>query len=193
MVFRNLGPRRSLRKAYYVYINDPHYYEYAGNAPNATEGVLVVRRTTKIKPNYVPYDWRAAFNRYNWHERASAWDVRNLAQYGARVAVNHVEAIRKLSEENLRALRAKGIEKLKPGSREFDAILKSVAQVAGFLTPEIVDGVMQRYATELAEDLNNDPPEPIDATGEPTTIDDAAPTIPAHITFPPAQPADPDL
>ena len=68
LIYRNLGTGRSFRKAYRHYLRECDGY------------------TGGLKRLHVPGSWRPDAKAYFWAERASAWDVRNLAAYGAKVA-----------------------------------------------------------------------------------------------------------
>ena len=121
LMYRNLGPGRSLRKAYKHYLT-------------AYDGF-----TGGTKRLHVPGQWHADCVAHFWVERSNAWDVRNLYKYGARAAVLHVRTVVALAQRNARAVR-----ELKPGDQGFTDLLASVRVVAEFLTPDVVHGIQER-------------------------------------------------
>ncbi len=121
LIYRNVGPRRSLKRAYLHYLRV--YDEFTGGT----------------KRLHVPGSWHADCASNFWCDRAVAWDIRNLSAYGARVAVLHVRAVAILAEKN-----ARHAVKLAPGDDGFSDLLASMRTVAEFLTPEVVRGIAER-------------------------------------------------
>ena len=120
LIYRNIGPRRSLKRAYLHYLRV--YDEFAGGP----------------KRLHVPGQWHADSANNSWRDRATAWDIRNLSKYGASVAVLHVRAIAILAGKN-----ARYAERLKPGDNGYSDLLASIRTVAEFLTPEVVRGIQE--------------------------------------------------
>lgn len=71
LVYRDLGPGRSIDKAYQS-----------------------VSKSSKGRNG----QWLYYSSVYHWPERASSWDVAMLSQYGADTVVNWVKSLAKLSE-----------------------------------------------------------------------------------------------
>lgn len=135
LMYRNLGPSRSMRKAYLRYLQE---------ADGFTGGA---------KRLHIPGQWQRDSSNFFWVERAAAWDVRNLQAYGGRLAVLHTQAMVELAKKNCRYAR-----RLKPGDDGYADMLRSVQVVAAFLTPEFVKGIAdegrepRRVAAAAADD-----------------------------------------
>jgi hypothetical protein len=121
LIFRNLGPRRSLRRAYH------HYLTVHDGFTGGKERL------------HVPGQWCADSADHFWIDRAAAWDVRNLTAYGARLASLHVQSITSIAEKNARYAR-----KLKPGDDGWAGLVASVKVVGEYLTPEVMRGLQDR-------------------------------------------------
>jgi hypothetical protein len=80
LAYRNLGPTRTLDRAYQV-----------------TKGDQEVR---------APGPWATASSRYRWVERAAAWDVDTLSEAGARVVSLFVAAMEQLALQTIAGLQA---------------------------------------------------------------------------------------
>lgn len=79
LAYRNLGPARSLDRAYAAFKRD--------------------------ETLQAPGNWADASARLCWPERATAWDVHVLTEAGAAVVVRFVDAMRELAEQTIRGLR----------------------------------------------------------------------------------------
>lgn len=121
LIYRNLGPKRSFRKAYLHYLQV--YDGYTGG----------------IKRLHLPGQWTRDTLEHFWVDRAAAWDVRNLSAYGNKLAALHVRSITVIAEKN-----AKYATRLNPGDDGWPDLMASVKVVAGFLTPEVVRGIQDR-------------------------------------------------
>ena len=124
LVFRNLGPRRTLRAA---------YREFAASFGNAQK--------TPLSGVNVPEKWKCLRRENRWVERAASWDVHCLKSVGCRVAVNQSQAILSLSSEAVRAARKVRLDPEQPGE-----ILDVLRTVQGYLTPEAVAAVAMSAA-----------------------------------------------
>lgn len=120
--YRNLGSLRSIKKAYFVYLQ----------AEDGFQG--------RIDRLHVPGHWTHDAAKNRWVDRASAWDIHILVTYGAQVACLHAQVIAKLARKN-----ASKVGKLNPGDKGFSDLLASIRTVAEFLSPELVKGVQDRY------------------------------------------------
>ena len=121
LVYRNMGPRRTLDKAYRKFLKE--FYD----------GVEVHEKTR------APGSWQDDSVGHFWGERASAWDIRNLSAYGTKVAALHCEAVARLAAKNLRAL-----AQLEPGDAGWRDLLDGMKVVAVFLSPELVSATESR-------------------------------------------------
>lgn len=138
IAYRNCGPKRSLRLAYWRY--SVKFQGYRGS----------------FKRLRISGTWYADCRRFGWVERATAWDVHNLVVYGARIAVLHVQALVKLAEKNLRLT-----EKLNPGDDEFKMLLQSMEHVGRFITPYIIQAIQERYQSRTASVVCDESATPI--------------------------------
>lgn len=104
LIYRNLGPGRTLTKAHRF-----HQKEIAGRdtAPASPGGVM-----------------KEACRTHRWPERAIAWDVWNLQLYGAHTAVCYVMALRNI------ARRAFAMSKTaKPGTQEWRDLVTAMKEL----------------------------------------------------------------
>jgi hypothetical protein len=122
LIYRNLGIGRSFRRAYRHYLRECDGY------------------TGGLERLHVPGSWRKDARAYFWAERAAAWDVRNLAAYGAKVAALHARAVEKVAKKNLRHAGT-----LTPADEAWPALMASLKVVQAFLSPEVVKGVQDRF------------------------------------------------
>ena len=121
LVYRNMGPRRTLDKAYRKFLRE--FYD----------GVEVHEKTR------APGSWQDDSVGHFWGERASAWDIRNLSAYGTKVAALHCEAVARLAAKTLRAL-----AQTDPGDPGWRDILEGMKVVVVFLSPELVSAIESR-------------------------------------------------
>lgn len=121
LMYRNLGPGRSIRRAYHQYLQ--RFDGFTGGT----------------KRLHVPGSWTSEAADHGWVSRAQAWDVRNLTAYGAKVAVLHVLTVKRLAEKNRRAL-----GRLEPGDDGYTDVLAGIRVVADFLTPDVVRGIAEQ-------------------------------------------------
>ncbi len=118
LMYRNLGPTRSVRRCYYRYLQE---FDNFQGPPNG------------VRP---PYSWQMESQRQFWRERSVAWDVRNLSAYGQKIVALHSEAIAEIARKNLRAAR-----RLKVGMKGWAELQTSLRTVAEYLTPELLKNV----------------------------------------------------
>ena len=114
LVYRNLGPGRTLEKAY-----------------RATKG-------NKGQQESPPGSWTRNTTQYNWVERATAWDIEQMSQYGTQAVINWVLSIVELSEQTLVEIQS---GRLKP--RSFDQLLGALDVLGKFVTPETVEAARE--------------------------------------------------
>jgi hypothetical protein len=123
LIFRNLGPRRTLRKAY------RHYLTTFANSQN---------KVTDCTGANMPQRWRNLYRDNRWVERASAWDVSNLKSVGSQLVVNQSRALLNLSRKALAASIEVAIST--DDVKELLEVLKTIQQ---YLTPEFVGSTGQ--------------------------------------------------
>ena len=121
LIYRNLGYSRSLKRAYFRYLQ--MYDEYTGD----------------IKRLVIPATWRRQCMDHFWTQRATSWDIQNLHTYGSRLAVLYTQAVTKMAEKCVRVSRSKN-----PGDKEWPDLLDTVQTVREYLTPDVVKGIADR-------------------------------------------------
>lgn len=117
LLYRNLGPGRSLQLAYRTYLKT-----FRNAVPDATKG--------NKKPQ-VPGHWGDDSARHKWGDRAAAWDIAQLERQGPELA--------RLWAGILVAAATKAAQKLaEPGCqpKDFMQALAVVDRLAPYLTPD---------------------------------------------------------
>lgn len=129
-LYRGLGPGRTLISAYRTYL---------ASFKNATNG----KRT---QPSHIPGHWGEECSRWRWVERAEAWDVHVLKNYGERLATRFIGSLDKLAEKTAQAV-------AKPAMRpkNWKDVLDSLEIIAKYLRPDIVGQPRDRTPVEPAK------------------------------------------
>jgi hypothetical protein len=83
LAYRNLGPARSVERAY---------------------ALATGRRCGPVRSGAASGQWKKDCSRYRWPERAAAWDVCQLVEHGRDVVIAYVAALRQAAGRVLRAL-----------------------------------------------------------------------------------------
>jgi hypothetical protein len=117
LIYRSLGPARSLVAAYQVV------------EPKAT------KRNKKQQGNnqQVSGQWTKDSAQFDWPARASAWDVQMLTEVGRETVINFLNALKLASEKTVAAL---SNEKIRPTS--WRAALEAVILLGSFIPSETV-------------------------------------------------------
>jgi hypothetical protein len=123
LYYRNIGPTRSLRRAYREYLAE-------------TDGF-----TGGNKRLHVPGHWTRDATRHYWVERAGLWDCRQLAQHGGQIAALHLAGLTKVARKNLSAA-----ARYRPGDEAWQDVLAGFRTVATLLNPEVLRAVADRAA-----------------------------------------------
>lgn len=110
LTYRDLGPSRSLRRAYRLCFQRD---ERAGRAPKGPSGAF-----------------KEAATRHRWAERAGAWDLRNLRAYGRRVAPLFVHSLELLARKGEAAAR-----RFRPGEPGWSDVLATANLLGKLLEP----------------------------------------------------------
>jgi hypothetical protein len=126
LLYRNLGIRRSLKRAYAKMLADADLF--SGDP----------------RKLHLPANWRSDSSAHRWVARSSAWDLHHLAMHGSRVALLHIQAMLNITKKYLKAT-----EEYKIGDDEWDNVLATSRHVAQFLTPEIVRDIEEGIKNEL--------------------------------------------
>lgn len=117
LIYRNLGPGRTLNAAYWVYTGAP-------------EG-------TARRP--APGSWHRDSAMWNWPSRASDWDVTNLWDMGREIVITYFAAYKTLTDRTLETL-------TNPDTRpaNWRDVLETLSLLDRLVTPEqvkrVVDG-----------------------------------------------------
>lgn len=117
LLFRGLGPGRTLGAA---------YNQYVATFRNAAE-----RKETQRLP--VPGHWGDDSSQWRWLDRAGAWDVHVLSTHGERLAVLWVGILTAAAEKCAQRL---ADPKCKP--RDFAQCVAVIDKLAAFLDPDVV-------------------------------------------------------
>jgi hypothetical protein len=88
MIYRDIGPRRTLEKAYEVY---------------------------KGAKGLAPGMWQRQAVEYSWKDRATAYDIEMMSEHGTKAVINWVLSLVELSEQTLEEMQS---GRLKPRSFE---------------------------------------------------------------------------
>ena len=114
LIYRDLGPGRSLEKAY-----------------RATKGNLAQGK----KPTGA---WTSDSTDFDWVNRATAWDIEMMSEHGTEAVINWVQSLVELSQQTLEELQG---GRLKP--RSFDQVLGALDVLGKFVTPETVEAARE--------------------------------------------------
>jgi hypothetical protein len=110
--YRNLGPLRTLQKAY-----ETHQADQPAKKRNKSQAPTGV--------------WTDDSTAYNWRERATAWDVANLLQEGEQAATFYVGAMRKHARKVYESL-----DQLDP--ERYDDAIKGLELLAKLFPPDVL-------------------------------------------------------
>ena len=111
LAYRNLGPTRTLEKAY-----------------------RAIKRNDTLS---VPGNWAKESERYQWVDRATAWDVDRLLSQGERTATLYMAAVEKYVERLYTSLAEQDI---KPD--DFDSLTKSIELLHKLLPGETIGAIV---------------------------------------------------
>ena len=113
LAYRNLGPTRSIEKAYQETIRNG---------------------TKQTKSNH---QWKADSTRHNWRDRATAWDVDRLLSQGERTATLYMAAVEKYVERLYTSLAEQEI-----APDDFDSLTKSIELLHKLLPGETIAAII---------------------------------------------------
>jgi hypothetical protein len=170
LIYRNLGPARSLSRAY-------RYYSQS-LSPDPTKPAEAAKSFKRLQ---VPGNWIDDSQRYKWTARAAAWDTSLLLKMGSDLAPfwNQIlrDVVRKAAEALLSA-------KLKP--KTWKDVLLVLDKISPYLNPDVLK------ASQLGAGDGEQPPvighgdKPDPTQTIPTKISE-----PAHESGAPLAPKDP--
>jgi hypothetical protein len=124
LIYRNLGPGRSLDRAYEV---------------------------KKGKKARVSGLWTRESTKYRWKDRATAWDIDNMAGQGASTVINFIKAMDVLSSKAMS-------DALKPEReiKNLDQLLSVLNVIGSFITPEVIEAAKSLVAGDfVGQDQEN--------------------------------------
>lgn len=116
LVYRNLGPLRSVAKAY-----------------NQAVEIETAQKRQKTSASGA---WSENSNTYRWAERAAAWDVAMLSEVGQGAVVAFVQALQAYAQIVLGELTS---GRLKP--KDFRQLTEALGVLGGFIPAETVEAV----------------------------------------------------
>lgn len=144
LFYLNLGPTRSLQKAYQAYMATNTVPEQVAGTAGAvvqpgdtldTDQGQVLDKATKS--NYYvdkPGLWTGDSARHSWVKRAAAYDVATLTTTGQQVILNFYNALNIIMEKSLKAL-----QKAKFNEEDLPTLLNTVQMVGQYISPEAIE------------------------------------------------------
>jgi hypothetical protein len=122
LLYRNLGPGRSLHAAYLTYLT---------TFRNASDDIQ-----TGKKRQQVPGFWGADSGRWKWVDRANAWDHHVLHTHGERLSILWVGILTTAAEKCAQKL-------AQPNCRpkDFMQCMAVVDKLSAFLSPDAVQSI----------------------------------------------------
>jgi hypothetical protein len=123
LIYRNLGPARSVPRAYAV---------YTGAAAKGSE---------RQEPSGA---WTQACSAHNWTERAVDWDIANLVKTGEVAIAGFVGLLHEATGRTLRALSNKVA-----APKSWAEILQALTTLGQFFPDEALARVQNRVAARL--------------------------------------------
>ena len=123
LVYRNLGPGRSLDRAYEA-----------------------IKGSKKQPSGY----FAKISGKFDWERRATAWDIENMADQGARTAVNFVKTLEILAAKAI-------LDAMKPEReiRNVDQLLDVLNVIGNFITPEVIEASRRLVSGDFGRDQEN--------------------------------------
>jgi hypothetical protein len=115
LAYRNLGPTRTLEKA------------YQSTQPE----------TKRNKTKSFTQQWANDSTKFNWRDRATAWDVDNLLGQGERAATLYMGVVEKYIERLYSFLDQTGVE-----PDDFDSVTKSIELLHKLLPGETIGAII---------------------------------------------------
>jgi hypothetical protein len=121
LIYRNLGPARSLNLAYRYYLQ---------SLPLDPSQPAKVAKGSKRQQ--APGNWCSDSERYKWTKRAAAWDTDQLLKVGSDIAPFWAQVLRDVVKKAARALLSPNF---KP--RQWRDVLLVLDKVSPYLNPEV--------------------------------------------------------
>lgn len=142
LAYRNCGPGRSLRRAVREFSKQFPNSQFSAEkyCPRDERG----RITPKLTDIVIPPRWIQLSRKYNWPNRATAFDVSTMRLVGAQLVVCQGRALKILAKRVLRAAKKVQLEKSKD-------IVETMKLIQSYLVPEVVAPVIQSQGDDTAE------------------------------------------
>jgi hypothetical protein len=144
LIYRNLGPVRSLEAAYRKFMEDL--------------GEIDAAKSCESLP--VSGQWFKDSRSFDWVRRARAWDIAVFSEVGreAVIALGHYT----------RALAIKGLEALanSSGPENWKAHLETLHALCTIIPPEIISALLQQGATRPGDSEPKRPTARLEPSGE---------------------------
>ena len=133
LIYKNIGPGRSLTLAYKFHL--------------ATLPIVEAKREAEVlkgikKCNRHPGSWQEECIKYKWVERSQAWDIAQLQKVGSDIAIVWAGILRAMV---VKAAEALAKPSFKPRQCK-DAVLV-FAQVAPYLNPDVFKAIQSAGTT----------------------------------------------
>lgn len=120
LIYRNLGPGRTLDAA------------YAANSPKARKG--------KKRQGIAPGQWTKESSDFEWRARATAWDIEQLQNIVPGAIVSVFGAIDEFALVTLRALQSGSMR-----PRTWAQLMSAMGVLIGFISPETAKHAMDQF------------------------------------------------
>jgi hypothetical protein len=126
LIYRNLGPARTIDAAYEIYQRD-NQPEPNSSEKGLSKPLKVSESTSKRAGGW----WKDTYFKHNWRKRAEAWDIHNLTLQGKEFVQSFYQAITGLSLLTSQSI-LEG--KIKPDN--WADLLNGLTTLGNFISPE---------------------------------------------------------
>ena len=128
-LYKGLGPGRSVLNAYRAYAST--FQNSTVGKKRHSENGTATEKTGG--PDKVPGYWGEECSRWRWVERAEAWDVHVLRNYGERLATRFIGTLDRIADKVAIAVADPEIQ-----PKNWKEILEALTLIAQYLKPDIV-------------------------------------------------------
>jgi hypothetical protein len=125
LVYRNLGPARSLDKAYTAQHDD-----------KASKGV---------KRRQVSGQWYRDSVEHEWRRRAERWDISNMREHGRSATINFIAAVSRLSEKTAAGLDSVNV-------KSWSDAVSAINALGSLISADAISAIVED--TEASDDSN---------------------------------------
>lgn len=125
LIYRNLGPGRSVDLAYRFFVGESPAKKHQKRQP----------------PRKCSGEWSEASRLWSWPARAIAWDIANLQQHGQKIVTLQLAILERYA---LKILAALDDERAKP--KNWREITEAMKTLGTFISPEILESAVRAGA-----------------------------------------------